>query len=46
MINVDFSDLASFRVDGRKSHELRETQIHIGFDSSVDGSCLFRQGLT
>lgn len=46
MINVDFSDLSEFRVDGRKNDELRETAINIGFDSSVDGSCLLRQGLT
>ena len=46
MINVDFSDLSLYRIDGRKNHELRQTLINIGFDSSVDGSCLFRQGLT
>lgn len=46
MINVDFADLCEYRVDGRKNHELRETVINVGFDSSVDGSCLFRQGLT
>lgn len=46
MINVDFSDLSEYRSDGRKNSELRETSILLGFDPSVDGSCLIQQGLT
>ena len=46
MINVDFTDLADYRIDGRKNQELRQTFVNVGFDSSVDGSCLLRQGLT
>jgi ribonuclease PH len=46
MINPDFSTLSIFRIDGRKTDELRSTKIELGVNPSYDGSCLLRHGLT
>lgn len=34
------------REDGRKSNQFRDIEFKIGFDKSVNGSCMYKQGLT
>lgn len=46
MINQDFFELSCFRADGRRFNEMRQSLIQVGIDTSADGSCLLKQGLT
>ena len=42
----DVLNKQGFRLDGRRSYEAREISVEFGVLENVDGSCIYRQGLT